>query len=90
MRAWKAWAEKHHDAIVGMGGPLGKTGSGRAHGIEATSNHLSAYTVVHAGFTRGCREALSEPPHFMIFPGNSIEIMPILPIPGSLRYQTQG
>jgi hypothetical protein len=23
--AWKAWAEKHHGAIVGMGGPLGKT-----------------------------------------------------------------
>ena len=23
--AWKAWVEKHHAAIVGMGGPLGKT-----------------------------------------------------------------
>ena len=23
--AWKAWAEKHQSAIVGMGGPLGKT-----------------------------------------------------------------
>jgi hypothetical protein len=23
--AWKAWAEKHQAAIVGMGGPLGKT-----------------------------------------------------------------
>jgi len=23
--AWKAWAEKHRAAIVGMGGPLGKT-----------------------------------------------------------------
>ena len=25
MAAWKAWAEKHHAAIVSMGGPLGKT-----------------------------------------------------------------
>ena len=23
--AWRAWAEKHRAAIVGMGGPLGKT-----------------------------------------------------------------
>ena len=23
--AWKAWTDKHHAAIVGMGGPLGKT-----------------------------------------------------------------
>jgi hypothetical protein len=22
--AWKAWVEKHHAAIVGMGGPLGR------------------------------------------------------------------
>ena len=25
MAAWKAWVEKHQAAIVGMGGPLGKT-----------------------------------------------------------------
>jgi hypothetical protein len=25
MAAWKAWVEKHHAAIVEMGGPLGKT-----------------------------------------------------------------
>jgi hypothetical protein len=23
--AWKAWVDKHQSAIVGMGGPLGKT-----------------------------------------------------------------
>jgi hypothetical protein len=22
--SWKAWADKHHAAIVGMGGPLGR------------------------------------------------------------------
>ena len=27
--AWKAWAEKHQSAIVGMGGPLGKTKKSR-------------------------------------------------------------
>jgi hypothetical protein len=83
MRAWKAWAEKHHDAIVGMGGPLGKTKKVTAHGVEDTSNHLSAYTVVRADSHEAAARLFEKHPHFMIFPGDSIEIMPILPIPGA-------
>src|SRR6516164_9312086 len=44
--AWKAWAEKHQSAIVGMGGPLGKTKKVSEQGIEDISNLMSAYTVV--------------------------------------------
>ena len=32
--AWKAWAEKRRAAIVGMGGPIGKTKKVSEHGIE--------------------------------------------------------
>jgi hypothetical protein len=46
--AWKAWAEKNQAAIVGMGGPLGKTKKVTAGGVEDISNQLSAYTVVRA------------------------------------------
>jgi hypothetical protein len=45
MAAWKAWAEKHKAAIVGMGGPLGKTKKISDLGIEDISNMLSAYTI---------------------------------------------
>ena len=48
--AWKAWAEKHRAAIVGMGGPLGKTKKVSEHGIEDITNLLSAYTIVRAEF----------------------------------------
>ena len=44
--AWKAWAEKHDAAIVGMGGPLGKTKKVSEHGIEDITNLMSAYTIV--------------------------------------------
>ena len=40
--AWKAWAEKHQSAIVGMGGPLGKTKKVSQRGIEDTSNEIGA------------------------------------------------
>jgi hypothetical protein len=35
--AWKAWSEKHHGAIVSMGGPLGKTKKVTQRGIEDSS-----------------------------------------------------
>ena len=46
--AWKAWAEKHRAAIVGMGGPLGKTKKVSERGIEDITNLMSAYTIVRA------------------------------------------
>ena len=48
MAAWKAWVEKHHAAIVAMGGPLGKTKKVTQRGIDDTSNDLGAFTVVRA------------------------------------------
>jgi hypothetical protein len=80
--AWKAWAEKHHAAIVGMGGPLGKTKKVTARGVEDTSNELSAYTVVCADSHEAAAKLFDRHPHFSIFPGDSVEIMPVLPIPG--------
>jgi hypothetical protein len=46
--AWKAWAEKHHAAIVEMGGPLGKTKKVDPKGVADISNLLTAFTVVRA------------------------------------------
>jgi hypothetical protein len=46
--AWKAWVEKHQSAIVGMGGPLGKTKEITQRGIEDVSNEMRAFTVVRA------------------------------------------
>ena len=81
--AWKAWAEKHHAAIVGMGGPLGKTKKITERGVEDTSNEMSAYTVVRADSHEAAAKLFEKHPHFTIFPGESVEIMPVLPIPGA-------
>jgi hypothetical protein len=83
MAAWKSWAEKHHNAIVSMGGPLGQTKKVSPRGIEDTSNEMTAYTVVRADSRESAAKLFDKHPHFAIFPGDSIEIMPILPIPGA-------
>jgi len=81
--AWKAWVEKHHAAIVAMGGPLGKTKKVTQRGTDDMSNNMSAFTVVRADSHDAAAKLFEEHPHFTIFPGDSVEIMPVLPIPGT-------
>jgi hypothetical protein len=83
MAAWKAWMEKHQAAIEGMGGPLGKTKKVTQHSIEDTSNDLGAFMVVHADSHEAAAKLFENHPHFTIFPGESVEVMPVLPIPGA-------
>src|ERR1022692_1254543 len=65
--AWKAWAEKHQAAIVGMGGPLGKTKKVTQRGTEDTSNEMGAYMVVRADSHEAAAKLFENHPHFMIF-----------------------
>lgn len=83
MAAWKAWVEKNHAAIISMGGPLGKTKKVTPHGINDTSNDIGAFTVVRADSHEAAAKLFDKHPHFSIFPGDSVEIMPVLPIPGA-------
>ncbi len=81
--AWHAWAEKHQAAIAGMGGPLGKTKKVTPRGIEDVSNEMGAYMVVRAASHEAAAKLFENHPHFTIFPGESVEVMPVLPIPGA-------
>ncbi len=80
--AWKAWAEKHQQGIVAMGGPLGKTKKISASGIEDVSNAMGAFTVVRAESHEAAAKLFENHPHFTHFPGESVEVMPVLAIPG--------
>jgi hypothetical protein len=82
MAAWKAWVGKHHGALVEMGGPLGKTKRVGLGGIADVSNELGAFTVVRAESHEAAARMFENHPHFAIFPGEAVEIMPVLPIPG--------
>ena len=79
--AWMSWCDKHQAVIVSMGGPLGKTKKITQRGVEDTSNELSAYMVVRAGSHEAAAKLFEEHPHFTIFPGESVEVMPVLSIP---------
>lgn len=83
MAAWRAWVEEHHDAISALGGPLGKTKRVTERGIDDVSNEIAAFVIVKAESHDAAAKLFQQHPHFTIFPGEAVEIMPVLPIPGA-------
>lgn len=79
--AWKAWIEKHRAAVAVMGGPLGKTKKITEQGISDVSNEMGGFMVVQAESHEAAAKLFEKHPHFTNFPGESVEVMPVLPIP---------
>ncbi len=82
MAAWRAWMAKHQSSIVYPGGPLGKTKRVSSDGTSDISNELAAFIVVRAASPEAAAALFENHPHFAIFPGDAVEVMPLLPIPG--------
>ena len=87
LKAWYAWGDKHKAAIVVNGAPLGKTKRANKGGIADTKNNMTGYVVVQADNHEAAARMFENHPHFAIFPGDSVEIMECLPIPGASEAQ---
>ncbi len=85
MKAWGDWMSTHKAAIVDSGGPLGKTKRVSADGVTDIRNNLAAYVVVRAESYEAAARMFEKHPHFTIFPGDGVEIMECLPIPGAAQ-----
>lgn len=83
LAAWGAWMEKHQAAIVVQGGPLGGTKRVSQGGVTGVSNELAGFVVVRASSHDAAAKMFEGHPHFTIFPGDAVEVMPLLPIPGA-------
>lgn len=83
IKAWQQWAETNKAHIVDSGSPLGKTRCVSGRGTEDIRNNLAAYVVVQAESHEAAARLFENHPHFTIFPGDTVEIMECLPIPGT-------
>jgi hypothetical protein len=83
MKAWGTWGEANGRAIKDMGAPLGKTKRIGANGISDIKNQMTAYTIIEAESHDAAAKIFLNHPHFMIFPGDSVEVMECLPMPGA-------
>ena len=82
MKAWMEWGAANAAAIVDNGGPLGKTKRASKQGIADIKNSMTGYVIVQAESHAAAAKMFESHPHFTIFPGDSVEIMECLPLPG--------
>ena len=82
MAAWQAWGARYAGQIVEFGGPLGKTKRVNSNGVADASNHIAAYVIVEADSHDAAAQMFVDRPHFAIFPGDGVDVMPCLPVPG--------
>jgi hypothetical protein len=82
IEAWMEWGKVNSAAIVDLGSPLGKTKRASAQGIADIKNNMTGYVIVQAESHEAAAKLFENHPHFTIFPGDSVEIMECLPLPG--------
>ncbi len=81
MQAWGEWMARHADKLVDTGGPLGKTKKVSPTGIADSHNNLGGYVIVEAPDHEAAARMFEGHPQFTIFPGDGVEVMPVMPIP---------
>ena len=79
--AWNDWVERNKASIVDPGSPIGKTKRADPAGVSDGANTIAAYTIVRAESHEAAARLFENHPHFTIFPGEAVEVMPCLPIP---------
>jgi hypothetical protein len=82
IQAWMNWGTVNEAAIVDHGTPLGKTKRISAQGVTDTKNALTGYVIVEADSHEAAAKLFLNHPHFTIFPGEAVEVMECLPLPG--------
>lgn len=80
--AWHKWVADHGAAVVEMGGPLSRTKLVTRAGISDIRNNMSAFTIVQAESQEAAARLFLDHPHFTIFPGDGVEVMECMPVPG--------
>lgn len=82
IQAWTRWMQDNAAAILDAGGPLGATKRASPDGLADTHNNLAGYVVIQSASHAAAIQLFEDHPHFSIFPGDAVEVMECLPLPG--------
>ena len=83
MDAWMAWAIRHDDSVVDLGSP---TAPGRRLAPDGSSDAvggISGYSLLEARHADDLEAILRDHPHFRMPGETSIEVLELLPVPGT-------
>ncbi len=82
MQAWSEWMIINQAYVVDNGGPLGVTKLVNRDGINDMHNNMTAYVIIEAVDHDAAANMFANHPHFTIFPGDGVEIMELMAMPG--------
>jgi hypothetical protein len=81
IKRWTDWKQSNHASFPDRGGMVGKTLRVSKDGTAPASNDLCGYVVVEAETIEAAAKLFENHPHFSIFPGDSVDIMPFVTDP---------
>lgn len=81
MDAWMSWATEAADALVDLGMPLWARRHVTVDGESDSSSQVGGYSILEGDDAQAITTLLAKHPHLQM-PGNSIDILEVLPMPG--------
>ncbi len=75
---WVAWEQRNAAFILDRGGMVGKTTRVTKDGVVEAVNPFCGYLVVEAETADAAARLFQDHPHFTVFPGDGVDIMPFL------------
>lgn len=83
LKQWVDWEGKNAASFPDRGGMVGKTKRVTKDGVTDAVNPFCGYIVVEAETIEAAARLFENHPHFSIFPGDGVDIMPFLTDPVS-------
>jgi len=81
LEQWTAWEARHAASIPDRGGMVGKTMRVTRDGMASAVNPFCGYVVVEADTIEAAARLFENHPHFAIFPGDGVDVMPFVTEP---------
>jgi transcription antitermination factor NusG len=78
LKQWVKWEKANVASFPDTGGMVGKTKRVTKDGISDAQNVFCGYIVVQAESIDAAARLFRDHPHFTIFPGDGVDIMPFM------------
>jgi hypothetical protein len=81
LKQWTDWERRNAASFLDRGGMVGRTTRVTKDGTAGAANDLCGYIVVEAETIEAAARLFENHPHFAVFPGDAVDIMPFVTDP---------
>ena len=78
LKAWEEWCRRNAAAIVSTDVMVGKTRRVTSSGIAEAQNQIAGFLIVESADIVAAAGLFQDHPHITIFPGDGIDVMPVV------------